>query len=102
MSVRISSKPVLQISTAHAVEIEWWWKQSHLHNSEYTCSVQEKVDARVSAICQQFGVVTDGDYRCQWAGERLCGDDLAAVTKAGQALASFLARFKFIDFIEWH
>ena len=87
------------ISTRHSAELQWWWKDSHVHNSEYHAKVDEAIAATVATACLDPDIYEDTSYCCQWDGVHVYGEDLAKVKAVGIELEKVLNRFKFVEFI---
>lgn len=95
----IQSKACVSISTRHSAELQWWWKDSHVHNSDYRDKVNDAIASAVTKACLDPDLCEDTSYCCQWEGVHITGEDLEKVTAAGNALAKVLDRFKFVEFI---
>ena len=96
----IIPRPKASITTLYLAEVQFVFKQSHLHDSDYTMGVIDKIDAAIKTICDDLDVINDDQYRCQCEGARLMGTDLKSVQEAGKRLERVLKRFKFIEHID--
>lgn len=98
-SLEAPNKPNIDLRTIHEAEIQWWWKDSHVHNTGYHISVNDGSRAELARLCKIFDVVDDTSYCCQWEGLQIVGSNLEQVTKAAKQLASYMLQFKHIKFI---
>lgn len=98
-AVDAPNKPNIDLRTIHEAQIQWWWKDSHLHNVDYHISVNDGSRAELARLCKIYDVGDDTSYCCQWEGLQIVGTNLEQVTKASKKLASYMRQFKHIQFI---
>ncbi len=98
-TVEAPEQPNIDLRTIHEAEIQWWWKDSHLHDVGYHISVNDGSRAELARLCKVHGVEDDTRYACQWEGLLITGTNLEQVTEAAKQLARYLRRFKHIFFI---
>lgn len=92
-------QPDIEIRTIYEAEIQWWWKDSHVHDTTYRVSVNDAARAELNRLCGLYDVFDDTRYTCQWEGLLISGKNLEQVTEAAGHLARYLKRFKHIKFI---
>jgi len=86
--------PFVTVTTVHIGEVAWFWTDEKLHDMEYHFQVQDAIDKKIEALKGIYAIEKDVDYRCQWEGVQIMGDELADVEKAALEIARHLAKFK--------
>lgn len=95
----IKDKAVVDIRTVHYAMIQWWWKDSHVHDYEYKVKVNDAMDMTIAFLEEMLDVTNDTRFCCQWEGLQLYSESMEDIQKAAKKLSEKLSQFKFVEFI---
>jgi hypothetical protein len=86
--------PFVTIATIHKGDISWWWTDERLHDPDYHIKVNESISKKAEEVARKYGVESDSQYRTQFEGVCIEGEEREAVEKAALEIACHLSRFQ--------
>ena len=91
--------PKYEIATTHYGTIQFLYGDGAGVFSDRRQEIEDKIRAKLEELVEQYAVVENESFCCQGEGYQIQGEDKEQVEAAIKALATYMSRFKQVEFI---